>query len=302
MIDIPEKKSKIISFIEANGPTLPVRIAKAIDMDPVFASAILSELLNTKQIKMSNMKIGASSLYLLPGQEQKLEEHTEHLKPVEKEAYLKLKERKILTHDDEEPAIRVALQNIKDFAIPFKFQEKIMWRYAFIPEEEIKDILTLKKERLEEKEEKKEIKMENILEKKHKEVKIEKSSPSIISPLNEKLSSNKSIFENTEEPKPEFFEEVKRFLENKNIEFIEEIQSEKKEIVAKVSVESNLGNINFLLIAKNKQTTSKEEIAAAIQRAIYNKMPCLLVMRKQPSKNIQKVIEENHLIKIKIME
>lgn len=290
MIDIPQKKAKIISFIEASGPTLPVRIAKAIDMDPVFASAILSELLNTKQIKMSHMKIGASSLYLLPGQEQKLEEHTENLKPIEKEAYLKLKEKKVLVHESEGPVLRVALQNIKDFAIPFKFQEKIMWKYAFTPDKEIEDIINPKKEKKIErvippkKEERKERKFENILEKK-----VEK----ITSP---------NIPKEDEEPKPEFLEEVKKFLEKKNIKFIEEIQSEKKEIVAKVSIESKLGNLNFLLIAKNKQTTSKEEITAAIQRAIYNKMPCILIIRKKPSKILQKMIEENHLIKLEILD
>ncbi|MEA3248680.1 MAG: hypothetical protein U9Q73_03175 [Nanoarchaeota archaeon] len=298
MIDIQQKKSKIISFIESNGPTLPVRIAKAIDMDPVFASAILSELLNTKQIKMSHMKIGSSSLYILPGQEQKLEDNTENLKPIEKEAYLKLKERKILTHEDEEPAIRVALQNIKDFAIPFKFQEKIMWKYAFTPDEEIKNILTPRREEPEPKK----IKIENILQTKPEEKKREKITPTLKVYSKIDNSPNKNTPNDTEEPKPEFLDEIKKFLRNKNIKFLEEIQSERKEIVAKVSIESKLGDINFLLIAKNKQSTSKEEINAAIQRAIYNKMPCLLVIRKQPSKNLQKIIEENHLIKLEILE
>ena len=298
MIDIPQKKNKIISFIETNGPSLPVRIAKAIEMDPVFASAILSELLNTKQIRLSHMKIGASSLYILPGQEQKLEDYTEHLKPIEKEAYLKLKNKKVLTHENEEPATRVALQNIKDFATPFKFQEKIMWKYAFTPDEEIENILTPKKK--EPKPEEKKMEIENILETKNEERKIEP----IITNTKQETPPKKEILIDTkksQEPKPEFLEEIKRFLKKKNIEFLEEIQSEKKEIVAKISVESKLGNINFLLVAKNKQSTSKEEIAAAIQRATYNKMPCLLILRKEPSKNIQKIIDENHLIKLETL-
>ena len=288
MIDISEKKSKIISFIEANGPSLPVRIAKEIGMDPVFASAILSELLNTNQIKISHIKIGASPLYLLPGQEQKLEEFTEHLKPIEKEAYLKLKEKQVLAHEDEEPAIRVALQNIKDFAMPFKFQEKIMWKYVFTPDEEIENILTPKKK-----------------EPRQEEKRIEKITPHITVSPKQDIFSNKNTPEDTKEPqehKPEFLNEIKKFLKKKDIEFLEEIQSEKKEVVAKVSIKSKLGNINFLLIAKNKQSTSKEEISAAVQRAIYNKMPCLLVMRKKPSKNLQKTIEENHLIKFEIID
>jgi len=85
MIDVQEKKNKIISFLKISGPSLPVKIAKIIEMDPVFASAILSELLDTNQIKTSHLKIGASPLYFIPGQEQKLEDHTENLKSLESE-------------------------------------------------------------------------------------------------------------------------------------------------------------------------------------------------------------------------
>lgn len=271
MIDVQEKKNKIISFLKINGPSLPVRIAKAIEMDPIFASAILSELLGTKQIKTSHMKIGASPLYLIPGQEQKLEDHTENLKPLEKEALIKLKENKILTDENETPRIRVALRNIKDFAIPFESQNKIMWEYAFAPDEETKM----------------------------------PPAPKTKTPKPKKKETKKPKIENIfsdDKPKPEFLNEVKSFLQKKGIEFLEEIQSEKKEIVAIVNVKSNLGNINFLLIAKNKRTTSQEEINASIQRAQYNKMPCLLIIKKEPSKSLQKIINENHLIKLQIMQ
>jgi len=51
MIDIQEKKNKIISFLNDNGPSLPIVIARAIEMDTVFASAIMSEMLGSKQLK-----------------------------------------------------------------------------------------------------------------------------------------------------------------------------------------------------------------------------------------------------------
>ena len=301
MIDIQEKKQKILSFIETNGPSLPVQIAKAIEMDPVFASAILSELLGNKKIKMSHMKIGSSPLYLLQGQEKKLEELSDNLKSIEKEAYLKLRERKILKDEDENPAFRVALRNIKDFAVPFRFQGKIMWRYAFADDKEIEELLSPKVEKM-----KPEPKQKEEVEKvvptttnpKHIGEDKRKSEPQ-----KEKRLENIFVEDKGEEgSKPEFLNEIKSFLKKKDIKFLEEIQSEKKEVVAKVSVGSKLGDINFLVVAKNKRTTSKEEIAAAVQRAVYNKMPCLFIIRKLPSKNIQKLIEENHLIKLDVME
>ena len=314
MIDIQQKKDKIISFLETNGPSLPVRIAKAIEMEPVFASAITSEL---KQVKTSNLKIGASPLYFLPGQEQKLEEHTENLKSAEKEAYLKLKEKKLINDEDESPITRVALRNIKDFATPFNSQEKTMWKYTFASDEEIEELLSppkkdtkIKKPEPENKiQERKEIESEVpkawiIKQKEIKQAKEEsKKIENIFTAQNKNILDN-SISLETENKKiiPEFLIEIKTFLKQKNIEFIEEVRTEKKEIMATVNINSQLGNINFLLVAKNKKAITKDEIEAAIQIATKNKMPCLLIIRKEPSKSIQKFISENNLIKLENME
>jgi hypothetical protein len=323
MIDVQEKKSKIISFLETSGPSLPVRIAKTIEMDPVFASALLSELLSSKQLKTSHMKIGASPLYLLPGQENQLEKQSENLKSAEQEALVRLKEKIVITDEDENPTTRVALRNIKDFAIPFKFKEKIMWKYAFSNQEEINKLLNPKEEE-EKKEEsikkseekprekiqdpEKEIKtpepeVPKAWEVKKEEIKkIKKESHKPYETQSDKKQKKKveNIFIE-EEPEPEFLTEIKNFLERKNIKFLEEIRTEKKEIMATVEITSQLGNINFLLIAKNKKTATKDEINAAIQIATKNSMPCLLIIRKTPSKPIQKIIDENHLIKLEII-
>ncbi len=274
MINIEEKKEKIISFLESSGPLLPVRIAKVIEMEPMFASAILSELFSEKRIKMSNMKVGSSQLYFLPGQEQKLEEHTDNLNSIEKEAYLKLKEKGILEDKKEEPAIRVALRNLKDFAISFYQSEKLMWKYTFLNDEEVENLLNPKKETKIFKEHKKETKEE----------------------VEEKLED---IF--GRKTKSEFFKEVEEFLDKKSIKIIEEIQENKKEVVSKVNLKTSIGDINFLLIAKNKKTINKDEINTAVQRANYYKMPCLLIIKKEASRTIQNYIKGNNLIKINSM-
>lgn len=304
MIDVQEKKQKIISFLNDNGPSLPVRIAKAIDMDPVFASAILSEMLGSKQIKTSYMKIGSSPLYLLIGQEQKLEDSTDHLKSVEKEAFLKLREYKLLKDDEESPAIRVALRNIKDFAIPFKFKEKIMWKYAFANDDEIDKLIKPK----ENKNKKQDVDTrENNLSDEVQNKNTQNHTNAEDATINQdkvKAKKIENIFKDSkiDVAEPEFLIETKNFLKRRGIEFVEEIRTEKKEIMAVVSVTSQLGRINFLLIAKNKKTTTKDEINAAVQISTKNKMPCLLIIRKTPSRPIQKLIENNYLIKLEIME
>lgn len=295
MIDIQEKKDKVISFLEANGPSLPIRIAKTIEMDLVVASAIISELLSLKEVKMSHLKIGASSLYFLPGQEQRIEEYTDNLRSVEKSAFLKLRKNKLIIDEKEEPAIRVALRNIRDFAIPFKFNEKIMWKYAFASNEEIEKLLSSFK-----KESKIEVKTKEESKSKIEELKLETK----IKKDETKKVENIFVSSELQKDKPElkFLTEIKNFLKQKKIEFIEEVRTEKKEIMAIINVSSQLGSANFLLVAKNKKTVTKDEIEAAIQIATKNKMSCLLIIRKAPSKPIQKFVDENHLIKIEIMK
>ena len=309
MIDVEDKKRKIISFLETSGPALPVRVAKAIQMDPVFASAILSELLNEKKIKMSSMKIGSSSLYLIPGQEEQLENQTDNLKPLEKEAYLKLKNKKILTDEKESPAIRVALRNLKDFAIPFKLEEKILWKYAFISNEEIQEMLkpkTSEKKVEDPKTEKEsgvdEEPIEKIDKGKKEEIKenIPKPPMPTVKPDNKKPKVE-NIFEERDE-EPEFLKELENFLNRSSIKILEEVEVNKKEVVAILDVPSKLGSLNFLLVAKNKRTTNEEEVKSAIQRAVFHKMPCLYLIRKEPTKKIQSLLETNNLIKIVVMD
>ncbi|MGK0232403.1 MAG: hypothetical protein ACI9P9_000489, partial [Patescibacteria group bacterium] len=142
MIDIEKVKRDILVYIEQNGPSLPVKISKLINMDTMFSSAILAELTSSQDLKMSSMKIGSSQLYLRQGQEKQLEDFADqYLKNVEKTAYLTLKEKKFLIDKDQEPAIRVALRKIKDFATPFRYKDEIMWRYNFTPKEELQELL-----------------------------------------------------------------------------------------------------------------------------------------------------------------
>jgi hypothetical protein len=294
MIDIQQKKTSIIEFLKNNGPSLPVRIAKSIQMDPIFASAILSELLSGKKIKMSHMKIGSSSLYLLPGQEEMLEQYTDNLKPTEKEAFLKIKKREIIYEEQENPAIRVALRNLKDFVNTYEEEGKIKWEYIF------------KKKEIENKKEEGKIKQEIEIQLKEPKP-IEKESKKEIPIESEKNIEKKESNKTKKEieliftEKIEFYDETKTILDKREIRIEEEIEINKKEVVAIVSLNSSLGKIKYLMISKNKKTTNEEEINSALQRANYHRMPCLFILKKEPTKKIQNIIKNNELIKILII-
>jgi len=286
MIDIQQKKNKIISYLEMNGPSLPVRIAKAIAMDPVFASAILSELLNAKQVKMSNLKIGSSPLYLLPGQEQKLEEHTENLKSIENDAYIKLKEKKVLEDEKQSPAIRVALRSIKDFATPFKFQDKIMWKYIFTPDEEIEKILNPPRE----------------IKKEDPKIEEKAEAPKVWEIKKEEIKESKkieSIFTAKEEPKKSktktFLERVERFLEKQNMKITSIKEVDKKKVIAKI--ESNSGTA--LLFAFNKIKITEQELMKCYKQAKNIDLPYHLIVLGNLTKKMNDTIDAyKKLIKV----
>ena len=141
MINIEQIKQKILEFVKEKGPALPVPLSRHIELSPTFTSAILAELSNEKRIKMSNLKVGSSPLYLLQGQEPQLENFLDNIEGAKKTALLKLKQNKILEDEKQDPAIRVALRSIRDFAIPLRFQGRVIWKYFTTPNEEAQALM-----------------------------------------------------------------------------------------------------------------------------------------------------------------
>ncbi len=272
VINVEEIKQKILLILQNQGPKLPVQIAREIQLSPTLTSAILSELSSEKQIKISSMKIGSSPLYLLPSQNSQLENFSDNLTDMEKTAFLKLKQNKILKDEIQEPAIRVAIRSLKDFAIPIKFQDKLYWKYFTINNEEINNILNKKPTPI------KQPMSEQTPSQTPKKTppKLEKTEPQ--NQLIGKIKLPKKL-----KPNP-FLEQVKSFLEKKDIELLKEISSDKKEIIAKIRINSEFGKLIFLLIAKNKKKPQQADITMAYQKAIEEKMPCYLLTREEPSK------------------
>ncbi|MDO8516584.1 MAG: hypothetical protein Q7S33_00510 [Nanoarchaeota archaeon] len=310
-INVEEVKKRIVWFLNQKGPSLPVHLAKTTGLSMVFVSAILSEMLGEEKVKMSFMRIGSSPLYFLPGQESKLEEFADNLKSMEKAAFTKLKQNKFLKNDEQEPAIRVALSAIKDFAIPLKLDEEVIWKYFTISNEELIQIFSGKpdipkiipqkiipiliEEKIEIKEEA-EIKIEPnqniILAKQSKKEETEETFSNELAIKSKKPKKEKPI-------PTKFLEEVKEFLLKKDIEFLQEVLIDKKEVIAKIRINSDLDKINFLMIAKDKKKISEADLIFAYQKASDEKMPCLVVFKGEVSKKIQEFLEPyKNLLKI----
>jgi len=280
--DTTHIKDKIISIINRKGPSLPVHVTSETDLSMLFASAFLSELLSEKRLKISNMRVGNSPLYYIEGQESKLETFAHHLKSKEKEAFQLLKDNSVLTDADQLPAIRVALRAIKDFAIPFKKQDQIFWRYFTVPESKIKiNFKEVSKQEVSKPQ--KEQKIEEINEKplniftkeEPKQKKIAKKTPS-------KRKTTASQKKNER-----FFNKIKEFLNSNSIEILDIESFNKNDLVLRVKDK----NQEKLLIAYNKKRITDADIIKSHHKAEEANIPYIILSLGEPLKKLTNMIE-----------
>jgi hypothetical protein len=265
--DTSEIKGKIISILRRNGPGLPVHIAKEIESSILFTSAFLSELASEKKIKISYMKVGNSPLYYLSGQESLLEKFSHYLKSKEKDAFVLLKEKKIIKDSEQDPAIRVALREIKDFAVPFKKNDEIFWRYFTIPTTEFK--ITEKPKKIEKKKKEKTL---DIFDESGKKEIIKRTQKKKISKTSQKERN--------------FFNKAKEFLSEKSTELIDIISFSKNEIILRVKDTEG----EKIMVAYNKKRISDNDIIKAGKKSAEFSLPYMILSLGKPLKKVHELI------------
>ncbi len=279
-----QEKDIILSTIRNRGPCLPVHIARAANLSLLFASAYLSELFGENRIKMSNMRVGSSPLYFLEGQEAHLENFIQHLAPKEKEAVLLLKQEKLLEDQKLQPAIRVALRELKDFAVPLKVktenEARLFWKHAFTPDEEAKALLNQLIPPSKKKKEKS--------ERRKKEEKIQPpTAPALLPEKEEK--HEKTAQKIIKKPKEDslFIDKIKEYLKSKDMELLDISNVKKKECLGKIRIDTLLGKQDLLLIVKDKKRVTEDDITIAVHKAQIEKMPILMLSSGNLDKDAQ---------------
>jgi len=306
-----QTKEKIISFIEMRGPSLPVHIGKEINTSILFTSAFLSELISEKRLKISNLKVGNSSLYFIAGQEPHLEEFSQHLKSKEKDAFELLKQKRILRDSEQHPAIRVALQAIKDFAIPFKKDNQIYWKYLTVSDQElinkikensypqeghkgkIFSNLTSEKSQIKEMPATNEIKKQIEIDKKESMIKHEQKTSKVEIPLqvktkNENRPSVVGLKKKISVKKGDkFFNRVKEFLLKSSIEILDVEDASKDNLILKIKI----NNREKLLVAYNKKKIDENDIIKAHKKSLELDLEYIILSLGEPSKKMNEFIE-----------
>lgn len=275
---LSETKERMISFMKIKGPSLPVQLASHVQMSPLFTSAFLSEMFAEKRIKISNMRVGSSPLYYLAGQEAMLDNFIQFLNNKEKEAFSLLKEKKLLEDSALSPSIRVAIKEIRDFAVPIKIrmdnEVKLFWRYHQTSEDEIRQIIQpisarapVKSEE-KPKEKVKEEAVKQVTEEKEDELEESQEQLALSAPVSKK--KEKTI-------DSDFVNGLKEYLAAKDVEILEILSEKKKEFSAKVRIDILFGKQEYYLVAKDKKNVNESDLSGALQKAQAEKMPALFM-------------------------
>ncbi|MDO8628684.1 MAG: hypothetical protein Q7R56_02935 [Nanoarchaeota archaeon] len=260
-----ELRFKALECLRTKGPALPVNIAQAIGRDTFFAGAILSDLIRERKVYYTAAKIGGSSLYYLLGQEAQLEKLYQYLPMREKEAYTFLKNKKILRDTEEAPAIRVALRNLKDFAIPLNVTtgttEELFWKWYLVEDQEAEKIIRI-----------------NYLNE-PEEVTIPETLPAIKTVENNLLLEEKKPEKKTKIIEEEtFLPSIKNYLQQKNIMIIKEEKNRKNsETELLIKLPTAAGIAAYYCIAKNKKKIGLADITVAHNKALMKKLPLFFI-------------------------
>lgn len=309
---IKEIHEKIISALRRRGPSLPVHMAKELNMSSLFVSAFLSELADEKKIKISSLKVGGSPLYFLEGQEEKLENFYNYLHQKEIEAFQLLKKDKILKDSEQEPSIRVALRTIKDFAMGFMFNKEIYWSFYTIKESEIDGLINARKYiaksvsklvpidsttqavpiiNIDKTEKKKKIKVPELTTDTPKVITTKTTVQTICednSLITSKIKKQKY--------KSEFVLNVIGLLNKNNFNIIEEKDYKGKEYNCILQIKSELGPINFLTQAKHKKIITDNDLKKLLTRAQLTHLPALILYTGEIGKKAEEFLEEHKSI------
>jgi len=259
---------KVLSFIRTNGPSLPIQIAKVIEKDTFYAGAILSDLLAKKAIKITAAKIGGSPLYYLPDQQAQLSKLYDHLPLREKEAYSLIQEKKVLKDTELQPAIRVACQMLRDFAIPMEIDGTKYWRWHLSTEEETQQYI---------------IPPQPIIKERPRQKQEQLILQQPMQPTKQKIPTH-----------DEFASAIQTFFSHNKISLMETISQRKnKEIILAAKVPSAVGDLDMLVIAKNKKKITANDLALANQKGQARRMPIIFLTTGEVGKKVEQHMEKN---------
>ena len=322
---------RVKQLVRLRGPLIPSQISKEIGTNILMASAILSELASKNDVKISSVKVGGTPLYYVPGQESKLQNYIASLHQKEKEAFEQLKLDGVLRDSELEPAIRVALRQIKDFAKPLEANIEgevyLFWKWYLLTndaaEVQIKKIMGLEepvqqqpKQEMQEQlqpaavmglaagseiraEAQAQLQAQVALSRQmpqpiqHTETQLAEAVNPAPQAAVAQLQPSKLLQKKpVVVPTTEFTVTINDFLGKSNIEIESTASASRSEMEYVVLLPSPVGKLRYYCIAKNKKTCTDTDISSALIKGQLNKLPVLLLTQGVLSKKAQEMLSK----------
>jgi len=317
------KKERVVGIVKAYGPLLPVTLAKKLDLNITFASAILSELVDNKTLMITSVKSGGSPFYYIQGQENKLQDLMKYLNGKDKDTAELLKKEKILRDRDLDNLKRFGLRQMKDFAVPVKVtvnnETDLFWKWYLTNDKEVNELIGKYLEsklpnKFENKEEvkvsEKEVKVDDVKngkeeQKKLQEIykqedkqdvkirdkveiktKLEAEKPKIVK--EEKIKQEKSEEERTE-TEDENHDPLGRFFVDNKIDIMDQkIIRKNKEVNYVAGVNTEVGKGIFFLKYKDKVKINEADLSLAMHEA--GKIPLIFLGTGELTKKARELL------------
>ena len=291
-----DNRDKILEFIGKNGPILPIQISKLIGTDTILANAHLAELTATNKLKISTIKVGGSPLYYLNGQESMLEKYADNMNDKEKKAFDLLSQNKVLRDTEQEPVIRVALREIKDFAfllnVNYNNNRELFWKWHLTSNEEAENLIKSKLKLI-----------DKPIEKEIEKKPIEKTQKQEIN--EQQIEKPKDRKYNPKDREDDFLTVITKFFEKNKINVISSETIKKNlEIDFVVEIPSVVGNLQYYCKAKNKKKISDSDLSNAYVKGQLKRLPVIVISNGELSTKAQEMIgkELNNLIFLQISQ
>jgi len=219
-----------------------------------------------------------------------LEKYTDNMNDKEKKAFDLLKEHKILRDSEQQPVIRVALREIKDFAIPlnvnYNNNKEIFWRWHLISNEDAEPLIKSKLDIIEIPIEKKT--EQETIQKQEPQKTDEKPIQTIQKPARDKKETKKY---KPREREDDFLNDISRFFEKNKISIISsEVIKKNSEIDFIVDIPSVVGNLQYYCKAKNKKKISDSDLSNAYVKGQFKKLPVLVISNGDLSSKAQEIL------------
>jgi len=262
-------------------PVQPTEVAKNLKVTSIIASALLSELVRDKQLKISSLNVGSSPLYYVPANKHQLQNYIDKLNDKDKKTTLLLQKEKILRDKEADPITRVTLRNIKDFAQPLEVganeQKEVFWKWYLLGDKETEELIK-KKLNI-----KKEQKPQTIKPTVQKKLEKKENKPA---PQKENKTTKKET--RTED---DFLDNILNYFRQNSIRVVEQVAVKKKsDYDFVIELDSTVGSLIYYCKARKKKKVSEADVSIAVVNGQMKKLPVLFLTDGELSKKAMEIM------------